>query len=96
MFVLSGMGGAWVPLEFTGKAIQTIGHLLPSARALDGLETIVVRGLGLESVWLPAGIIAAYAVGLFALAAWRFRFKQGWQSLAPGGVAGAPYWWTWQ
>jgi len=75
MFVLAGMGGAWMPLEYTGKAFQTIGHLLPTAWALDGFENIVIRGLGLESVLLPVAIMLAYAVGLFALAVWRFRFE---------------------
>ena len=31
MFVFSGLGGAWVPLEFTGQAFQTVGHLTPIA-----------------------------------------------------------------
>ena len=75
MLVLAGMGGAWVPLEFTGKAFQAIGHLLPTAWAMDGFENIVARGLGFESVLLPVAIMLAYAVGLFALAAWRFRFE---------------------
>lgn len=75
MFVLAGMGGAWVPLEITGKTFQTVGHLLPSAWAMDGFENVVVRGLGLESVLLPIGMMMAYAVALFALAAWRFRFE---------------------
>lgn len=75
MFVLAGMGGAWMPLEYTGKIFQAIGHLLPTAWAMDGFENIVIRGLGLESVWLPVGIMTACAVLLFALAAWRFRFE---------------------
>jgi len=75
MFVLAGVGGAWVPLEYTGRAFQAIGHLLPTAWAMDGFENIVIRGLGLESVWLPAGIMLACAVALFALAAWRFKFE---------------------
>lgn len=75
MLVLAGMGGAWVPLEFTGKAFQTIGHLLPTAWAMDGFENIVVRGLGFGSVLLPVAIMLGYAMVLFALAAWRFRFE---------------------
>ena len=75
MFVLAGMGGAWVPLEYTGKTFQTIGHLLPTAWAMDGFENIVVRGLGLESVLVSVGVMLAYAVVLFVLAAWRFRFE---------------------
>lgn len=66
MFVLAGMGGAWVPLELTDETFQTIGHLLPTAWAMDGLENIVFRSLGLESVWLPVAIMAAHAVGLFS------------------------------
>jgi ABC-2 type transport system permease protein len=75
MFVLAGMGGVWVPLEFTGETFQAIGHLMPTAWAMDGFENIVIRGLGLESVLLPAAIMLAYAVALFALAVWRFRFE---------------------
>jgi ABC-2 type transport system permease protein len=75
MLVLSGLGGAWMPLEFTSETFQTIGHLAPTAWAMDGLQNIIVRGLGLESVWLPAGILLAYAVVTFGLAAYRFRFE---------------------
>lgn len=75
MFILSGLGGAWMPLEVTGKAFQTVGHLLPTAWAMDGIQNIIVRGLGLGSALLPAGIMLAYAVVLFALAVWRFRFE---------------------
>ncbi len=75
MFLLAGMGGAWIPLEITGKGFQTVGHLLPSAWAMDGFENVVIRGLGLESVLLPVGIMLAYAIALCALAAWRFRFE---------------------
>lgn len=73
MFVFSGLGGAWVPLEFTGKTFQAIGHLSPVAWGMDGFENIIARGLGLESVWLPALVLLAYALGFFLLAVWRFR-----------------------
>ncbi|MBN1978250.1 MAG: ABC transporter permease [Anaerolineae bacterium] len=75
MFILSGLGGAWMPLEVTGEAFQTIGHLLPTAWAMDGIQNIIVRGMGLESALLPSGIMMAYAIALFTLAAWRFKFE---------------------
>ena len=75
MLLLSGLGGAWMPLEFTGKAFQTAGHLLPTAWAIDGFENIVVRGLGMDSVLLPAAILLAFAAAFFAIAVWRFRFE---------------------
>jgi ABC-2 type transport system permease protein len=75
MFVLSGLGGAWMPLEFTPSGFQAVGHTLPTAWAIDGLENIVARGLGLDSALLPAGIMLAYAIVFFVLGAWRFRFE---------------------
>ncbi len=71
MFVLSGLGGAWVPLEVTGETFATIGHLSPVAWAMDGFKNISIRGLGFESVLLPAAALAGYAVVFFALAVWR-------------------------
>jgi len=72
MFVLSGLGGAWVPLEITGATFQAIGHLSPVAWAMDGFENIAARGLGFNSVLLPAAALAGYAILFFSLAAWRF------------------------
>jgi len=71
MFVLSGLGGAWVPLEFTGPVFRTIGHLSPVAWGLDGFENICARGLGFESVLVPAAALMGYAILFFALAAWK-------------------------
>jgi ABC-2 type transport system permease protein len=75
MFLFSALGGAWFPLEFAGKAFSTIGHLTPTAWAMDGFQNIVLRGNGSGSALLPAGIVLAYAVGFFGLAVWRFRFE---------------------
>jgi ABC-2 type transport system permease protein len=73
MFVFSGLGGAWVPLEVTGAAFQAVGHLSPVAWGMDGFENIVARGLGIESVYLPAAALTVYAVLFFALAVWRLN-----------------------
>jgi ABC-2 type transport system permease protein len=73
MFVLSGLGGAWVPLEFTGATFQAIGHFSPVAWAMDGFQNIVGRGLGLSSVLLPVAALGGYTLLFFTLAAWRFR-----------------------
>ena len=73
MFVLSGLGGAWVPLEYTGSAFQAIGHVSPVAWAMDGFKDITVRGLGFGSVLLPAAAILGYALLFFGLALWRFQ-----------------------
>ncbi len=73
MFVLSGLGGAWVPLDITGAAFQTVGHFSPVAWAMDGFKNIVARGLGFNTVLLPVAALLGYAVLFFGLALWRFR-----------------------
>jgi ABC-2 type transport system permease protein len=75
MFVFAAMGGAWFPLEVAGKAFATIGHVMPTAWAMDGFQNILMRGLAFQSVLLPAGILLGYALAFFGLAIWRFRFE---------------------
>jgi len=76
MFLFSGLGGAWVPLEVTGATFRAIGHLSPVAWGMDGFENIVARGLGFESVLLPAAALAGYAVLFFVLAVWRLNASE--------------------
>lgn len=73
MFLFSAMGGTWFPLETTGGTFAAIGNAMPSAWAMNGLQNILIRGLGLESVWMAVGILSAYALFFFVLAVWRFR-----------------------
>jgi ABC-2 type transport system permease protein len=75
MFILSGLGGAWVPLEFTSESFQKIGHFTPIAWALDGFQNIIMRGRGLESVLLPALVLIGFTVLCLSLAVWRFKFE---------------------
>lgn len=76
MFVFSALGGAWVPLEVTGPTFQTIGHFSPVAWGMDGFENIVARGLGFQSVLLPAVALIGYAVLFFTLAVWRLNTSE--------------------
>ena len=72
MFLFSALGGAWFPLETSGGAFAAIGKVLPSAWAMNGFQNLLIRGLGLGSVWMAVGVLSAYALFFFALAVWRF------------------------
>jgi ABC-2 type transport system permease protein len=74
MFVLSALGGAWVPLEFTPRSFQRVAFLTPVAWVMDGYKDILVRGQGLEGVSLALLALLLYTVALLGLAVWRFRF----------------------
>lgn len=75
MFILTALAGAWFPLDITGQAFNTIGHLTPGAWAMDGFQNIVMRGLGLASVVVPAIVLWGFAALFFGLAVWRFKFE---------------------
>jgi ABC-2 type transport system permease protein len=77
MFVLSALGGAWVPLEFTPENFQRVARLTPLAYVLDGYKDILVRGQGLAAISPALMVLLAYTSILFILAIWRFRFDQG-------------------
>ena len=73
MFILAGVGGAWVPLEFTPESFQQIAHFTPLAWMVDGFKDIVIRGLGISAILPALYVLMSFAVGLFFLAVWRFR-----------------------
>ena len=75
MFIFSGLGGAWMPLEFTSETVQKIGHLSPVAWTMDGFKNILIRGQGLEAAWLPTLVLLGFSVLFFGLGAWRFSFR---------------------
>jgi ABC-2 type transport system permease protein len=75
MFILSGLGGAWVPLEFTGETFQKVAYLTPMAWSMTGFKNIIERNQGLESVLLPVAVILAFSILIFLIATWRFKFE---------------------
>lgn len=75
MFIFSALGGSWFSLEMVGQTFSTIGHLTPTAWAIDGFQNIIARGLGLHAVLLPVGIVLAYAAAFFGIAIWKFKYE---------------------
>lgn len=75
MFVLSGLGGAWLPLETTGQAFRSIGQVTPVALALDGFSSILSSSMDTNTILLPAVALSGYALVCFGLAVWKFKFE---------------------
>jgi ABC-2 type transport system permease protein len=73
MFLFSALGGAWFPLEVSGGVFAALGRVMPSTWAMTGLQNILIRGLGIESLWLPMLVLLAYAAAFFALSMWQFK-----------------------
>jgi ABC-2 type transport system permease protein len=75
MFIFAGLGGAWVPLEFTNATVQAISKFTPVSWTMQGLKDILLRGAGVSEVWPASLALIGFTVVFFALAVWRFRFE---------------------
>lgn len=67
------LGGAWVPSFIFPQWMQTFTLVVPTRWAVDGLDAMTWRGLGLD-VALPAiGVQLGFAALFGVLAWWKFR-----------------------
>jgi ABC-2 type transport system permease protein len=67
------LGGAWVPSFVFPQWMQTFTLVVPTRWAVDGLDAMTWRGLGLD-VALPAiGVLLSFAMVFGLLAWWKFR-----------------------
>jgi ABC-2 type transport system permease protein len=73
--IMAGLGGAMWPLEIVPPAMRAFGHLVPTAWAMQGLEDIITRGLGVQAVLLPVAALLLFAAGFFVVGVRRFRFE---------------------
>lgn len=72
--IAAPLGGAWWPLEIVPPWMATVGHISPIAWAMNGFNAVIVSGGGLQDVLLPVGVLLAFTVVIFAVAARRFRY----------------------
>ena len=77
MFALAGLGGAWVPLEYTSETFQTIAKFTPLSWMIVGYENILVRGLGFFSVLPSTYVLTGFTLLFVVLAVWRFKIDDG-------------------
>ena len=64
------VGGAWVPAFIFPQWLQSASLAFPTRWAVDGLDAMLWRGLGLQAAIAPTLVLLAFAaaVGLLALA----------------------------
>ncbi len=73
--VMAALGGAWWPITITPSWMQTLGHVFPSAWAMDALQAIIMQGATIGEVLPQTGILLGYAVVFFVLGVWRLEFE---------------------
>ncbi|UGQ47034.1 ABC transporter permease [Massilia endophytica] len=70
------LGGAWVPSFIFPEWMQTLTIVIPTRWAVDGLDAMTWRGLGMEAALRCTAVQLAFAAGFGLLALWKFRAER--------------------
>jgi ABC-2 type transport system permease protein len=71
------LGGAWVPTFVFPAWMQQLTVVVPVRWAVDGLDAMTWRGIGVSGAVLPTLVLLGFALAFAAIAAARFRWEEG-------------------
>jgi ABC-2 type transport system permease protein len=70
------LGGAWVPTFVFPAWLQQATVVVPARWAVDGMDAMTWRGIGLRGAVTPTLVLLGFAVAFGTLAALRFRWEE--------------------
>jgi len=70
------LGGAWVPTFIFPAWLQQATVIVPARWAVDGMDAMTWRGIGLRGAVTPTLVLLGFAVVFGAIAALRFRWDE--------------------
>jgi len=73
--ILVMLGGSWVPTFIFPQWLQKLTVVVPTRWAMDGLDAMTWRGLGLSAAFAPIAVLLLFSLMFGALAVTRFRWE---------------------
>jgi ABC-2 type transport system permease protein len=70
------LGGAWVPTFIFPAWLQQVTVVVPVRWAVDGLDAMTWRGIGLSGALMPMLVLVAFAGVFWTIAATRFKWEE--------------------
>jgi ABC-2 type transport system permease protein len=70
------LGGAWVPAFVFPDWLQTLSLAVPTRWAVDGIDAMTWRGLGLMDALPAVGALLGFSALFALIALWRFRWEE--------------------
>ena len=70
------LGGAWVPTFIFPAWLQRVTVVVPARWAVDGLDAMTWRGIGLAGAVAPTLVMLGFAALFWTIAAARFRWEE--------------------
>ena len=75
--LMGALGGCWWPLEVTSDTMQQVGHIFPSAWAMDALHQLISFGGGFAEIQTELLVLTTFAVVANFLAARFLKYSEG-------------------
>jgi ABC-2 type transport system permease protein len=72
--VMGALGGCWWPMEIVSDTMKTVGHLTPTAWAMDLMHQLISFGGGAGDVITEVGVLIGFGFVTNALAAKFFKY----------------------
>jgi ABC-2 type transport system permease protein len=76
VLVMVMLGGAWVPSFIFPAWLQQITVVIPARWAVDGLDAMTWRGLGIDAAIVPTLVLLGFSVLFAAITVARFRWEE--------------------
>ncbi len=76
MFIFSGLGGAWVPLDILGEQVRQVSRFTPVYWIMTGFREILLRGGKLSDIHISLLALLGFAVLFFVQAVILFYRKR--------------------
>jgi ABC-2 type transport system permease protein len=70
------LGGAWVPTFIFPAWLQQLTIVVPARWAVDGLDAMTWRGLGLGAAATPIAVLVGFALLFWLVSVARFRWEE--------------------
>jgi ABC-2 type transport system permease protein len=77
ILIMVMLGGAWIPMFLFPAWLQTITLAVPVRWAVDGLDAMTWRGVGLTGALVPTLVLLGFTAAFGAIALARFRWEEG-------------------
>lgn len=69
------LSGTFIPLDVAPEWMRTLSLFLPMGHLTTGMSAVMVRGQGIEAIWVPTLVLLGFAVVVGAISARVFRWE---------------------
>jgi len=73
--IMASLGGCWWPMEIVPRPMQLVGHIFPTAWAMDAMHKLISFGHGIDAVLPEVGVLLGFTLLFLALGSRFFRYS---------------------